>query len=113
MKNKVKKYQDILANLVREYANSWKDPVGNIEAQAVCDFEGNHFQLMSLGWRKGDYVCHIIFHFDIQDGKVWIQENRTDILIGEELVSRGIPKSDIVLGLQPPEVRAELEYAVA
>ena len=88
-------------------------PCRRCKAQAICDFEGNHFQLMSVGWRNGDYYCHIVFHFDIKDGKVWIQENRTDILIGQELVERGIPKSDIVLGLQPPEVRAELGYAVA
>jgi hypothetical protein len=98
---------------VQEYARTWNDPVGETKAQAICDFEGNHFQLMNAGWRKGDYNCYILFHFDIKNGKVWVQENRTDILIGQELVEKGIPKSDIVLGLQPPEVRAELGYAVA
>ncbi len=113
MDSKVKKYQKILSGLLAEYASSWNDPVGDIHTQALCDFEGKHFQLMNVGWRKDNYYCYIVFHFDIKNGKVWIQENRTDMLIGQELVSRGIPKSDIVLGLRPPEVGKELGYAVA
>ena len=113
MDKKVKQYQTILSKLLNEYEKSWNNPREEVKVQAVCDYEGNHFQLMNIGWRGNEYLCYIIFHFDIKDGKVWIQENRTDVLIGQELVERGIPKSDIVLGLQPPEVRAELGYAVA
>ena len=33
--------------------------------------------------------------------------------VAEELVQAGIPKSHIVLGFRPPEVRKHTEYAVA
>ncbi|MDX2282262.1 MAG: element excision factor XisI family protein [Saprospiraceae bacterium] len=63
--------------------------------------------------RKDEYQFYVIFHFDIKDGKVWLQENRTDVLIAQELSDKGIPKKDIVLGLQYPELRADTGYAVA
>ena len=68
---------------------------------------------MRTGWRGQDYRFGVVFYFDIRDGKIWVQENRTDILIAEELVERGVPKSDIVLGLQPPADRARTGYATA
>ena len=46
-------------------------------------------------------------------GKIWIQQNMTEIDLGEELVKMGVPKSDIVIGFLPPEVREYSEYAVA
>ncbi|GAA6624084.1 hypothetical protein NUACC26_099090 [Scytonema sp. NUACC26] len=64
----------------------------------------DHYQLLRMGWTNSHKrVFNPILHLDIIEGKVWIQENRTDIDIGEELFSRGVPKSDIVLGLHPPE----------
>lgn len=66
-----------------------------------------------MGWDKDQYRFGVIFHFDIVNGKIWLQQNRTDILIARELVQRGIPKDDIVLGLQPPEARSYTEYAAA
>jgi hypothetical protein len=63
--------------------------------------------------RKDEYLFYVIFHFDIKDGKVWVQENRTDILIAQQLSESGIPKSDIVLGLQFPDLREASGYAAA
>jgi hypothetical protein len=37
-------------------------------------------------------------HFDIQDGKIWIQYNGTEDSVAERLVEMGVPTSDIVLG---------------
>lgn len=113
MDHKIKKYQAIITEVLKEYEQTWNHPNDQIKTQAVFDLENNHFQLMSVGWQNNKYYCYIVFHFDIKDAKVWIQENRTDILIGQELENRGIPKSDIVLGLQPPEFRTALGYAAA
>jgi len=69
---------------------------------------------MRYGWRtEEDYVHDCVFHIDIVQGKVWIQENKTDILIAEELVELGIHQKDIVLGLLPPSMRSDSAYAAA
>jgi XisI protein len=46
-----------------------------------------------------------MIHIEIIQGKVWIQHNQSDLDIGEALCKRGIPKSQIVLGLHPPSIR--------
>ena len=57
--------------------------------------------------------CRIAVLFEINNGKVWIQEDNTDLVIADDLERAGIPKSDIVLGFQPPSVRPYTEYAAA
>lgn len=51
-------------------------------------------------------------HLDIKDGKIWIQRNQTDKLLADELVAMGVPKNDIVLGLQPVYAREYTGYSV-
>ena len=39
--------------------------------------------------------------------------NNTELEAASELVRKGVPKTDIVLGFHPKEVRALTDYAVA
>lgn len=110
---KIKKYEKIIIEVLTEYADGFKRQGGGVEAQLIVDKDGMHYQLLSCGWLHGEHNFYVIFHFDIKDGKVWLQENRTDVSIAQELNERGIPKHDIVLGLLEPELRGELGYAVA
>ena len=70
---------------------------------------------MSVGWsekpRRRVHGC--LIHIDILDGKVWIQRDGTEDGVALDLEEAGIPKSDIVLGFQEPEVRHLTEYAAA
>jgi hypothetical protein len=52
-------------------------------------------------------------HFDIKDGKIWLQQNLTDQNPAEELIAMGVSRQDIVLGLQPPYKRPYTDYGVA
>ncbi len=109
----MKNYEDIVIQTLEEYAEMFNQQRDGLEATVIIDREGKHYQLLNSGWRKDEYQFYVIFHFDIKDGKVWLQENRTDVLIAQELSDKGIPKKDIVLGLQYPELRADTGYAVA
>lgn len=113
MDTKLASYEKIIVDTLRAYAEMFNSQHDGLEAIVITDLEGRHYQLLNLGWRKEEHHCYIIFHFDIKEGKVWLQENRTDILIAQELVDKGIAKSDIVLGFQWPEVREEAGYAAA
>ena len=107
----LKKYENIIISTLREYAEMFNQQRDGLEAKVIVDKEGRHYQLLNCGWRKGEYQFYIIFHFDIQNGKVWLQENRTDVLIASELIEKGIAKKDIVLGLQEPELRELSGYS--
>jgi hypothetical protein len=83
-----------------------------VEGQLIFDTERDHYQLMNVGWQQGIHrVYGTVIHIDIKDGKLWIQWDGTDDAVAEELVERGIPKSDIVIGFHMPYKRQFTEFA--
>lgn len=107
----VEKYRECVKQLLSKYA-SYKYSYGDVETQAVFDTERDHYQIVNIGWEQKRRVYGCSMHIDIKDGKVWIQQNSTDIDIAEELVELGVPKLDIVLGFHPPYMRQFTDYAV-
>lgn len=104
------KYRDILKNYLQALAREWTtNPSETVEV--VCEPEGRHFLLLFYGWTDQGHLHSVPIHMEIRDNKVWIQENLTEIEIDDDLVALGIPKSDIVLGVLPPEYRAFSEFA--
>jgi hypothetical protein len=56
------------------------------------------------------YGCVLLL--DIKNGKIWIQQNGTEIGIADELVKLGVPKEDIVLAFHEPLMRQYTGFAV-
>ena len=108
---KISHYQHILRNFLEDYAAIKFANAPSLEQQVLIDCERNHFQLISLGWQNSKYYCDPIFHFDIKDEKVWIQQNETEVQIGDELIKRGIAKDDIVFGFLPEYARNLVQFA--
>ncbi len=109
--NNVTRYREIVCRLIEEYAG-YKPTHGDIRTEAVVDREHDHYEVMHVGWDGGRRVHGSIIPINIRGGKVWIEHNGTDARIGEELVAAGIPRTDIVLGFQPAEVRPQTSYGV-
>ena len=113
--DKVTKYrqyiQDFLINLSQAKMLG-ADKAEEFETQVIFDTKNDHYQLLHLGWQDQKRTYGVSIHIDIKNGKVWIQRNSTDIDIAQELVQNGIPKSDIVLGLQSPSLRKYTDFAV-
>ena len=112
MDRKIKKYQKILTDFLVLEAST---PVSQeIDYQVITDLQHNHFQLVETGWFEKRFIYQVIFHFDIRaNGKIWILINNTETLIAEELIKKGVPPADIVLGFQPAHVRQFTGFAVA
>ena len=110
---KVKKYQHIILRILNEYAAIKSPFMPEVENKVIADTKNHHYQLVRIGWYKDRHVHYTVFHFDIVDGKVWIQENRTDVRIDEELVEAGIAPKDIVSGMQHPVLREMARAAMA
>jgi len=109
--DQLNRYRTIVRRLIEEYA-SYKPAYGDIRTEPVIDAERDHYEVLQVGWLDDRRVHGPVIHIDIRDGKVWIEHNGTDALIGEELVEAGIPRNDIVLGFQPPEVRPFTKFGV-
>ena len=84
-----------------------------LKISSFFDTTRDHYQLMSVGWNHLNRIYHTVLHFDIKDGKVWLQQNTTDSDVGQELIDLGVPREDIVLGLHPPYKRPYTDYGVA
>jgi hypothetical protein len=110
--DKVIKYRDCVIKLLTSYAS---DDVSDneVEVQLILDTERDHYQWMNVGWQELNRIYLCVMHFDIKDGKIWLQQNLTDLNPAEELVEMGIPREDIVLGLQAPYKRQYTDYGVA
>jgi hypothetical protein len=105
-------YSQYIQSLLEKYSQSAQaDP--SVETQLIFDTLHHHYQLLDVGWVGHDRIYDCLLHLDIKDNKIWIQRNTTDAQIAEELVEMGVPKSDIVLGLQAPYKRPYTDFGVA
>jgi XisI protein len=102
---KVKKYQKAILKVLNDYAAIKSPFMPNVENKVIADVKNHHYQLIRLGWHDDRHIHYTVFHFDIIDGKVWIQENRTDVRISEELIDAGISSKDIHSGLKSPKIQ--------
>lgn len=110
--DKVKTYQNIIVTLLEEYAAIPPSYPTALRDELIIDTQRNHFQLLTVGWEGDHFVHEAIFHLDIIDSKVWIQQNNSEAKLTDELIERGVAKSDIVLGFQHPAMRVHSGFAV-
>jgi hypothetical protein len=109
--DKLTQYQTCIQTLLEKHSH-FKTSDADIETQLFFDTTRHHYQLMRVGWNELHRVYHTVLHFDIKDGKIWLQQNTTDIDVGQQLIDMGIPKTDIILGLHPAYKRPYTGYGV-
>ena len=110
--DKLKEYRQTVEKILNEYA-AIPYAYGEVERRTVFNHETDSYLLYVVGWDGRERVHGIISHIDIIDGKIWIQRDGTEDGLATDLEREGVPKSDIVLGFQPPSVRPYTEYAAA
>jgi hypothetical protein len=103
----IKRYLSDLAALVN------RDPKAGVETSCVFDEDRGHYLLINTGWARGRRIRGATLYVRLKNGKVWIEEDWTEEGIGNFLVEAGVPKEDIVLAFQAPEMRALTDFAVA
>jgi XisI protein len=112
--DRIEFYRESIKAFLKHYADSINQhPEPGTETEIVFDTENDRYLLLDVGWDKEKRVHHCIFHFDIKDGKIWLQENNTDIEVDEELADLGITKKEIVVGFHAPSMREYSDYAVS
>ena len=86
----------------------------SITIQLIEDEERGHFLVFNNGWQDSQHrVYGCVAHIEVKpEGKIWLHQDKTDLVIGQMLLDREIPKSDIVLGFQAPIMRQDTEFAV-
>ncbi len=110
--DKITKYQNAILHILSEYAKIKYANV-NGENQLIADKENHRYQVITIGWEGDRFVHDCPMHFDIINGKIWVQRNMTEWEVGDMLEKMGVPKSDIVIGFLSPTMREFTDYAVA
>jgi XisI protein len=105
-------YRETVQELLQSYAAFSRDD-REIDTELILDNIRDHYQLVYVGWQNDRRVYGCVLHLDIKDGKIWLQHNGTENDIAAELVEKGIPKTDIVVGFHSPFKRQFTEYAVS
>jgi hypothetical protein len=114
--SKIKKYQKVLASYVEQLAEERNQSLGSSKGYLpVTDFVHHQFQLVQASWIGTKYQYRILLHLSIHEetGNVWILQNNTELDLEKDFEMMNIPKSSLVLGFRPVDMRALSNYAVA
>lgn len=109
--DKIEQYRQFIKQILTEHVQTESNSE-TVKAELIFDSEHDHYQLAYVGWQGEKRVFGPVIHFDIQDGKIWIQYNGTEDHLAERLVEMGVPDSDIVLGFHSAFKRQFTHYAV-
>lgn len=110
--DKLDKYRNIAEQVLTKHVfNSERYP--NLRDRSVFDRRTDNYLVLREGWEQSKRTYGVVVHLEIMNGKIWIQEDWTEHGVASDLETAGVPKSDIVLGFQPPRVRPYTEYATA
>lgn len=114
--DKLEKYRNIIKQILSKYyeINNSKD-LNNckveISERLAFDEKRDQYIWFRFGWDDKKHIQNIIIYLCLKNGKVWVEEDATDLCIVDELLLAGIPQSDIVLGFQHPSKRGLTEFA--
>jgi hypothetical protein len=110
--DKLTQYRSLVKKHLSEfaaYANRGR-PVA-VETDCVFDEQRDQYLLMSFGWNQDRRVYITLLHARIQGGKIWIEQDDTEEGMANALVCAGVPREEIVLAFQPPNLRQLTEFA--
>jgi len=112
--NRLNHYRSIIKLIPQQHADLMNSqPVPGEMVDYIFDEQRDQYLLLKYGWPRGKHAHYTKVHARISDGKIWIEEDMTEDGVGTELVQASVPKEDIVLGFNPPELRPYTEFAVA
>lgn len=101
--------KSVLTELYDRYAQSTQD----VQHHLILDDERRQYVLITDGWLGDSRFYGIAIHLEVRDnGRLWVHDDNTDLVIVDELLARGIPKQDMVLGWHPPSMREDTEFAL-
>jgi hypothetical protein len=110
--DKIEQYQTYIQELLDEYIKFGDSDEEKVDAELIFDTLRHRYQVVNVGWYGEHRIYGCVLHIDIIDNKIWIQYDGTEIGIAGELVAKGVPKQDIVLGFHSPYKRQFTEFAV-
>lgn len=112
--DKLTNYRALVKQLLTKHAELInRHSKSDIETELSFDEERDHYMLLRVGWSPQGRVRGATIYVRLRNDKFWIEEDWTEDGIATELLEAGVPKEDIVLAFDPPEMRPYTEFATA
>ena len=75
--DKVEQYRTVILRILEQYAQR---QYANLDSanEIIVDRQRDHYQVVTIGWQRYKHVHTTTLHFDIVDGKIWIQNDQTE-----------------------------------
>jgi len=112
--DKLSQYRQYITKLLSEYealANS--SPPDDSTTHALFDEPRDRYMVFETGWWGKKRIRSATLYLHLYNGKIYIEEDWTEDGIATDLLRLGVPREDIVLAFQPPQMRPYTEFAVA
>jgi XisI protein len=109
--DKLESYRSIVTEILTKYSQ-YKPSYGQVEIEQIFDRERDRYLLLAIGWNQQKRIYGTTIHLDIQDDKIWIQQNTTEFDLASDLVEMGVPKQDIAIGFHTPKMLQLTGFAV-
>jgi XisI protein len=112
------KYRNTVQETIKKYYNLSNSQITNTTDTTISDYlildeQRDQYLWLRCGWDGKKRVQHIILYLQIKNGKIWVEEDSTDLAIVDDLLASHIPKTDIILGFHHPSKRPLTEFAIA
>lgn len=116
--DKLESYRNAIKKILNQYYEMTLQPThvfNDVEVSDRLAFDEIRDQYLwfRFGWDDKKQVQHIIIYLCIKNGKVWVEEDATNLCVVDDLLAAGISKNDIVLGFHHPSKRTLTEFATA
>ena len=112
--DRIARFQRTIMSIMQEYADARTNTAASdaqVAYRTVVDEQNHRYQLLLVGWQHRERIYHVIFHVEIVDDKIWIEEDNSEDSFAEMLVEKSIAKKNIVLGYFSAFHRQHTEYA--
>jgi hypothetical protein len=112
---KLDNYRALIKKLLADYCelmNRSATPAG-VETEVAFDEEHDQYMLLNVGWSGRKRFRGTTVYLRLRNGKIFVEEDWLEEGIVKDLLAAGVPKADIVLAFQHPDMRPFTEFAVA
>lgn len=112
--DKMTQYRELIKQTLSRYIElDNRSPTSGVQAMLIADDERGQYMWVRFGWTKNKRIRAIPIYVRLENSKIWIEEDWTEEGIATDLVRDGVPKGDIVLAFQSPEMRPYTDFAAA
>lgn len=116
--DKLEQYRNAIKKILTEYYETTntqviKDAGVEVSDRLAFDEKRDQYLWFRFGWDDKKQIQYIIIYLCIKNGKVWVEQDATNLCVVDDLLSAGIPQADIVLGFHHPSKRGLTEFATA